>query len=143
MVLVLFVAWQIRYSARLLTFIRDPLEERGWWSAAALVHLVKDWVEMAGEGLVYLITPPNKRPASIARRSSVVSGRVRARMNDEAELVSLRCMTAFSGYAWTPAGVAALSARRFPGRFGRGVAKRVQESLEMWAIHNPGEFEER
>jgi len=137
-----FSLW-IGRAARLLNHIRWPLEHRGWWATAATVQLVQDGIELVSEWLWFHAMPPLVRAGAIVRVGDRVSNRLLVQMNGDESRAYLQCMVAYSGYAWTPAGVAVLSARRFPGVFGAGVASRVRETLEMWSAHHPGVFEKR
>ena len=139
----LFFAWRIRRAAMLLNHIIRPLESHGWWTAAAAAVWVQDGIAKVAEWMAFHSTPPGMRDDAIAYMGTRMAAHIRTQMNSPNGLVTMQCRAAFSGYAWTPAGVAALTTRRYPGALGSGVAAIVRENLEMWSTHHPGVFEER
>ena len=142
--LVMFVAYRFRRLGRGLVLIRRPLQERGWWTAAAGLYRVQQQVEKVGEWLVLsYLAPQFEENRDNAIVVAAVSRKTRARFNNKYEQLCLRSLAAHSNYAWTPAGVGALVARSFPAGVDVEVARGVEADLSMWAAHNEGVFEER
>ena len=133
-----FVAWWPRNLGVLVRGVSSLAQDRGYWRLATWLFRWQQWLEGLASATVLVVAHPDKRARllSMSMRSSALIA-----VNDEYAQLCLRCLAAYSDFAWSPAGVAALLSRSAPAQIRDEVRGSIREALEVWATHNEGVFD--